>query len=227
MSKKQLPEGIAGKFPTPAFSFTFSVVVAAKNVSQHSDVASPKFFWGEECLTLGEHLYFLWDTASQSKKWLDMLKNWGGKAPWLRLCVSTDIWQSKRGRHSETNVWILREGACKTFSNITRVGGNLRNNGTFQKNVLCVTKTTSQCFAHEFENSWNTSRCKSEKSLETSSCQGSSEVTCELVGVIETNAARVKRKLGFRSFGSWTEKKTDREQHDDVVQTKKDPLYTS
>ena len=45
----------------------------------HNGVASPK------CLILREQQYFVWDTASQSTKWLDMLKIWGDMAPWLRL----------------------------------------------------------------------------------------------------------------------------------------------
>jgi len=58
-----------------------------------SGVASPKvwmgptIFEGEECFIVEEQQYFLWNVASQSTKWLDVLKTWG--RPWplgLRLC---------------------------------------------------------------------------------------------------------------------------------------------
>jgi len=45
---------------------------------------------GAKCLILGEKHYFLWDTASQSTKWLDILKclgTWPPAPPWLRLCT--------------------------------------------------------------------------------------------------------------------------------------------
>ena len=44
-------------------------------------VASPKFCGGPKCLTLGEQQYFCLDAASQSTKWLDMLKIWGLWSP--------------------------------------------------------------------------------------------------------------------------------------------------
>jgi len=44
-----------------------------------SGVASPKFVWGANLLTFSEQHYFVWDTASQSTKWQDMLEIWGGQ----------------------------------------------------------------------------------------------------------------------------------------------------
>ena len=45
-------------------------------------------FGGPKCLVLGEQQYFVWDVASQSRKWIDMPKIWKGHGPcppWLRL----------------------------------------------------------------------------------------------------------------------------------------------
>jgi len=39
-------------------------------------------------LTLGEQQYFVWDTASQSTKLLDVLKVWGAWPPGLPLATS-------------------------------------------------------------------------------------------------------------------------------------------
>ena len=47
----------------------------------HQWCSQPKTFLGRpKRLILGEQQYFVWDAASQSTKWLDMLKIWGG--PW-------------------------------------------------------------------------------------------------------------------------------------------------
>ena len=55
---------------------------------QISGVAKPKFwggpkkFWGAKIFEFRRATAFLWDTASQSTKWLDMLKIWGGMVSW-------------------------------------------------------------------------------------------------------------------------------------------------
>ena len=57
-----------------------------------SGVASPKFFGGPKCLILDEQQYFVWDTASQSTKWLHMLTIWEAWAlgpPSLHLWFAT------------------------------------------------------------------------------------------------------------------------------------------
>jgi len=36
---------------------------------------------GAKCLIIGEKHYFVWDTASQSTKWLYVPKSWGGHGP--------------------------------------------------------------------------------------------------------------------------------------------------
>jgi len=53
-----------------------------------SGVTRPKFYFGK-CLALGEQKYFVRDAASQSTKWLDMLKIWGGgcMGPRLHPCT--------------------------------------------------------------------------------------------------------------------------------------------
>jgi len=54
----------------------------------NSGVASPKLLGGKY-FALDEQQYFVWDTVSPSKKWLDMVKIIGGEwphgLPWLRL----------------------------------------------------------------------------------------------------------------------------------------------
>ena len=42
--------------------------------------SQPKIGGGAKCLILGEQQYFVWDTASQSTKWLNTLKIVGGYA---------------------------------------------------------------------------------------------------------------------------------------------------
>jgi len=42
---------------------------------------------GPKCLILGEQQYFVWDTTTQSTKWLDILNILWGHCPWLRLWV--------------------------------------------------------------------------------------------------------------------------------------------
>jgi len=39
-------------------------------------------FWRDKIFELGKQQYFVWDTTSQSAKWLDMLKI-GAMAPWM------------------------------------------------------------------------------------------------------------------------------------------------
>jgi len=41
----------------------------------------PKIFLGPKHLILGKQQYFVWDTASQSTKWLDILKIWEALPP--------------------------------------------------------------------------------------------------------------------------------------------------
>jgi len=45
--------------------------------------SQPKIFWGANLLILSEQQYLVWDTASQSTKWQEMLEIWG---LWLGLC---------------------------------------------------------------------------------------------------------------------------------------------
>jgi len=41
--------------------------------TNHHDVCGQ----GTKCLILGDQQYFVWDTTSQSTKWIDILKIWG------------------------------------------------------------------------------------------------------------------------------------------------------
>jgi len=61
-------------------------MILAKSINQSSNgVASPKFlpqnFWGPNRLTISEQQHFVWDTASLSTKWQDMLEIQWGMAP--------------------------------------------------------------------------------------------------------------------------------------------------
>jgi len=62
--------------------------------------------WGRlKCRILGEQQYFVWDTAFQSAKWLDILKivgTWTLGPPWLRLWPLHGPQQSRRAWHYRT-----------------------------------------------------------------------------------------------------------------------------
>ena len=45
-------------------------------------IGGQKNWEGAKCSTFGEQQYFVWDAASQSTKWLNMLWNLVGIAPW-------------------------------------------------------------------------------------------------------------------------------------------------
>jgi len=75
-------------------------IAVKKSLWLFKDVARPKFAeakyfdFSEQQFFLGEYLdfkratqYFVWDTASQSTKWQDMLEIWGALAP-----LATPIW---------------------------------------------------------------------------------------------------------------------------------------
>jgi len=46
-------------------------------LDSYSGLDSPKLGGGENGVTLSEQLYLVWDTASQSTKWQDMLEMFG------------------------------------------------------------------------------------------------------------------------------------------------------
>jgi len=91
----------SGTFPFVAALFFSTLghkaVLSCENnsspVATQQSRSQPKN-WGSKCLISGEQQYFVWDTASRSTKWLDMLNILEGTdpwPPWLRLYNAKQI----------------------------------------------------------------------------------------------------------------------------------------
>jgi len=74
--------------------------------------SQPKLLAGAKILTSGEKRYFVWDTTSQSTKWLDMLKILGRPWPPGYACVQTSssstIWRAASACFSFFASWRFR-----------------------------------------------------------------------------------------------------------------------
>ena len=86
--------------------------------SQPKNFWRTKFWGGTKCLVLGEQQYFLWDTASQSAKWLLVQKFRGAWPPSYACAVTADngktrcfmLWEKKHECYGKKYLFIWLVG---------------------------------------------------------------------------------------------------------------------
>ena len=90
--------------------------------SQAKIIWGAKKFGGTKCLILGEQQYFFWDTASQSAKWLLILKIWGASPPGYAYAAIADNGKT----HSFILCEKMHEWICSSASTSWKIHYSVR-----------------------------------------------------------------------------------------------------
>ena len=96
--------------PRPGARNMLDVIPNLGRESFHSEQwrSQTKYFGGPKCLVLDEQQYFVWDTAYQITKWVDMLNIWGAWPEGLRP-VTREIKSFLRG----AQFFLIMSNSCK------------------------------------------------------------------------------------------------------------------